>query len=103
MTKYRSIPTTVDGIRFPSIKEARRYQELKLLERAGEVCSLQLQPAYRIEVNGETICKYVADFRYWDEKKQQMVVEDVKGYRTREFVLKKKLMRAVHGIDVLET
>lgn len=103
--KFRAIPTTVDGIRFPSKREAKRYQELKLLEKAGEITHLELQVPYEIAVNGQKICKYIADFRYylWDGQTGKQTVEDCKGYRTPEYRLKKKLMLACHGIEVLET
>lgn len=113
--KYRSISRVLDGIKFPSKKEARRYSQLKLLQRAGEITDLIVHRRYSIDVNDCHVCIYEADFSYmekWREADPQrghglegwrMVVEDVKGFRTKEFKLKKKLMRAVHGIEVRET
>ena len=100
--KYHAKPTEVDGVLFASRLEARRYAELKLLEQAGELRDLELQPRYPLRINGQLICTYVADFRYWDVQQEREVVEDAKGVRTREFVLKKKLVKAVYGIDVEE-
>lgn len=105
--KFRAIPTTVDNIRFSSKKEAKRYQELKILEKAGAVSDLRLQVPYELAVNGMKICKYVADFVYqgwdYDDKTWFTVIEDCKGYKTPEYKLKAKLMKAVHGIEILET
>lgn len=103
MTKYRAVKTEVDGIIFASKKEANRYCELKLLERAGEISNLKLQPEYLIIVNGQEVCKYKADFSYRDEKTVTQVVEDTKGFKTPVYRLKKKLMKACYGIEIFET
>lgn len=100
--KYGNRKTVVDGITFDSAKEAKRYGELKVLQRAGEITSLELQPRFPIVINGVKVCTYVADFYYVDEI-GSLVVEDCKGFKTREYILKRKLMKAVHGIDILET
>lgn len=100
--KYHAIPTEVEGIRFASRLEARRYQELRLMERAGEIRDLELQPRYPLRVNGRLICTYVADFKYWDMRDGRRVVEDAKGVRTSTYKIKAKLMAAVHGIEVEE-
>lgn len=100
--KYNAKPTVIDGIRFASKAEAKRYGELQLLEKAGEISGLDLQPRYDLTVNGKFICQYVGDFRYWRCIDGWMVVEDVKGVRTPNYLLKKKLMRAVHGIEITE-
>ena len=99
--KYRNIKTTIDGITFDSKRESIRYCELKLLAKAKKIQNLRLQLPYVIRVNGEKICKYIADFVYVEDG--QEIVEDVKGMRTREYVLKRKLMKAVFGIDIRET
>lgn len=103
--KYRAKPTIVDGIRFPSKKEARRWQDLLLLESNGEVRDIKRQVEYKLEVMGILICRYRADFNYEELRAGQWlaVVEDVKGYKTAEYRLKKKLMRACHGIEIRET
>lgn len=100
-SKYNNRHTVIDGIRFDSAKEARRYSELRLMEQAGEITDLQLQPRFLIEVNGVKVCTYVADFQYTDAN-GELVVEDVKGVRTSVYTVKAKLMRAVYGIVVQE-
>ena len=100
--KYRNEKTEIDGIRFDSKAEARRYQYLKSRLDDGEIESMVLQPKYAIEVNGIKICTYIADFRYRYFGSETEIVEDVKGVRTPAYRLKKKLMKAVHGIDVVE-
>lgn len=99
--KYGAKRTEVDGFVFDSKKEARRYGELKLLEQTGQIENLRLQVPYPIKVNGSLITTYIADFVYIEAGKE--VVEDVKGKRTREYIIKKKLMMAVHEIAILET
>lgn len=103
MSKYRNVKTVVDGITFASIKESRRYQELKLLERAGEIKGLELQPRFAIDITGVHICNYVGDFLYHDVEKDKAVLEDCKGFKTPSYNLKKKLVKAIYGIDILET
>lgn len=105
--KYHAKKTELDGITFDSKKEANRYAELKLLERSGAIHNLQRQVRYELipaqKKDGKTIeraCHYIADFVYEEDGKT--VVEDVKGYRTKEYVLKRKLMLQVHGIEVRE-
>ena len=102
MSKYKSTATEVDGIRFDSKKEAARYADLKLLVQAGEVRNLIIKPKYPLKVNGQLICTYIPDFEYL-AKSGDRVVEDVKGFRTREYAIKAKLMLACHGIQVKET
>lgn len=108
--KYANRKVTVDAILFDSKKEARRYLQLMLLRRAGKIRALAVHPKYPIEVLGVKICTYSADFAYEEKIVAQggtvtwlPIVEDVKGARTPVYRLKKKLMRAVHGIDVRET
>lgn len=100
--KYRNVKTVVDGITFDSKREAKRYGELMLLLRAGLIRDLTLQKRYSLLVNGELICAYVADFDYYDAKAGRWVTEDAKGVRTPEYLIKKKLMKAVHGITIRE-
>lgn len=101
-SKYGAQKTTVDGIEFDSKAEARRYGELRLLERAGRIKNLERQVRYDLEVNGVKIGFYKADFRYWDQASSQQVVEDVKGMRTPVFAIKAKLMKALHRVDIIE-
>jgi hypothetical protein len=98
--KYRNQPTVVDGIRFASKKEARRYVYLKALEREEKISYLVRQPRYPLTVNGLHVCTYVADFYYWDPKSGRGVIEDVKGVKTPEFILKAKLFHALYGREV---
>ena len=99
--KYHAKPTTVDGIRFASKRESTRYQDLKLLQIAGEIDDLELQPSFDLHVKRVKVCRYVADFRYQQDGK--VVVEDVKGARLPLFKLKAKMLKAEYGITVLET
>ena len=101
--KYGAKKTVVDGIKFDSKRESERYKELKLLEKAGEISDLCLQVRYDFEINGVKLGFYKADFVYWDVNNQRSVVEDVKGFKTPVYNLKKKLMIALRGIDILET
>lgn len=105
--KYHNVKVTVDGIRFDSAKEAWRWSELQLLERAGEISGLERQVPFelipeqtRSDGKKEKPIIYVADFTYWQDGR--FVVEDVKGLKTREYVMKRKLMLAVHEIEIQE-
>ena len=102
MNKYHSRRTSVNDMVFASAAEARRYEELLLLQHVREIQNLRCQVSYRIVVNGETICTYVADFQYFDCRKNETVIEDVKGVRTPVYRLKAKLMKAVNGITIQE-
>ena len=92
---------TVDGILFASQKEAKVYRDFKLLERAGKLESLVLQMRYPLVVEGLLVCTYVADFVVKPVGKP-LEVYDAKGYRTREYKLKKKLFEALMGIQIRE-
>lgn len=108
--KYGNIKTELDGRIFDSQAEARRYAELKLLEKAGEIKDLELQKPYVIQPSffdrqGErqTAIKYVADFVYQD-KDGNTIIEDVKSPATRKdrvYRLKKKMM-AYMGLEITE-
>jgi hypothetical protein len=100
-SKYFAQPITIDGLRFASKKEGTRYLELKLLEKAGHIKSLELQPRYDLIVNGVNCGFYKADFRYF--KDQKRIVEDVKGVRTPIYALKCKLVKALYNVEILET
>jgi len=100
-SKYRNKKTEVDGILFDSRKEALRYKELRLLEKAGEIRGLTLQKRYDFEISGIKLGFYKADFVY--NEGSRAVVEDVKGVKTPVYRLKKKLMKAIYDIDILET
>ena len=106
--KYGAIPTTVDGIRFDSKAEAKRYGELKLLEKAGEIKELQLQPRFELMAPERgsgfdvRIGDYVADFRYREGPKGLLKIEDVKGVKTALYRWKKKHVEAQYGITITE-
>ena len=93
--KYRASPCVVDGIRFPSKKEAKRYGELKLLELYSEIRALRRQVPFELRVNATLITTYVADFVYHDGR-GGTTIEDVKGVKTPEYKLKKKLFEALY-------
>lgn len=115
MSKYRNEKKAVGGVVFDSKKEANRYSELLLLEKAGAITDLKRQVKYILipkqyskrEVTNdgrpkliERECSYIADFTYVSNGK--LVVEDVKGMRTKEYRIKRKLMLFVHGIRISE-
>lgn len=105
MNKYRNREVIVDGLRFQSVKEASRWQELRMLERAGEITGLVRQQ--KIELIPKTklyrACYYVCDFIYDDKRENKTIYEDVKGVRTKEYLLKRKLLYWRHGIEIKET
>lgn len=109
MSKYNSKKTVVDGQTFDSRKEANRYQELLFLERAGAIKNLSRQvkfvliPSQRDEATGKVVereCYYRADFQYTEDGKT--IVEDVKGFRTKEYIIKRKLLLWRYGIKIRE-
>ena len=103
MNKYFNKKVIVDGIKFQSKKEAKRYNELKLLQRAGVIEELELQKVFELQpkytnAKGEHIrsITYKADFYYYDKQKERYIVEDTKGYRTDVYKLKKKLFEYIY-------
>lgn len=103
MNKYRNRRVEVDGVKFDSAKEARRFQDLWLLEKSGVIKGLDRQKRYVFELNGVRIGSYVADHTYTENGK--FIVEDVKSEFTRKlpmYRLKKKMMKAFFGIEILE-
>ena len=100
--KYGSSKTEVNGIVFDSKKEANRYKELLILLKSGIIGLLELQVPYELNNGGSHSLKYIADFVYVDGKTGQKIVEDAKGFRTREYIKKRKLMLKVHGIKIKE-
>lgn len=106
-SKYRAVPTVVDGIRFASKKEARRYQELKLLQKSCKIFDLEIQPRFVLTVNGKSVGAYVGDFKYFTSFTDAAIdanpiIEDVKGMKTPVYRLKKKMMLAIYGIEIQE-
>lgn len=103
-SKYGAVKTEVDGIMFDSKREASRYQELQLLEQAGEITNLRLQVPYILfpeDEHGRAL-KYIADFVYNDNK-GALVVEDAKGHPTDVYKIKRRLMAELKGIKIKET
>lgn len=119
-SKYGAKKTVVNGIEFDSKKEAKRYTELHILEKAGAISDLQMQvkfvliPAQRepdsVGPKGgikkgkliEREVDYIADFVYKDNSSGETVVEDTKGFRTTDYILKRKMMLFFHGIRIVE-
>ena len=108
MSKYGNVKTVIDGITFDSKREAKRYQELLLLEKAGQIIDLkrqvkfELTPKQKNPVTGKSVreSSYIADFVYFDTHHQRIVVEDSKGFSTDLFKFKQKLMLKQFGIWV---
>ena len=100
--KYGAVKTTVYGITFDSGHEANRYLILRDMLRLGEIKNLRWQVTYTLEIEGQKICDYRADFVYEDALTGETVVEDAKGVRTPVYRLKKKLMKAILNIDIQE-
>ena len=91
--KYNNRKTVVDGIKFDSKGEARRYSELKLLQRAGEISDLKLQPRFELlpKQKDERAINYTADFMY--QEGTETVVEDFKGKATRDYIMRRKMFK----------
>lgn len=102
--KYRNVPTEADGHRFASKKEATDYTALKLLEQAGQITGLRLQPEFVLQdaQPGQRAIKYVADFMWVDRLTGRTHVKDSKGFRTKEFRIKEKLFKAKYPQYVYE-
>jgi hypothetical protein len=104
--KYNAAGERVDGHWFASAAEARRYEQLKILVTEGMIDNLELQKRLPCRVNNELICNYLADFAYdvIDDRGYPIrsVIEDVKGMITDVYRLKKKLVQAVHRIEIKE-
>lgn len=107
MTKYRNKKVEVNGMTFDSKKEARRYKELLLLEKAGAIQDLQTQVKYVLipsqRIDGKVVereCAYKADFVYIENG--ETVVEDTKGFKTKDYIIKRKLMLKEYGIRIRE-
>lgn len=99
-SKYGAKRTLLDGILFDSKAEACFYAFLKQREKANEVSDIKRQHKYDLMVNGVLIASYIADFVFFDRKVKAYRVVDVKGFVTRDFRLKAKLMKACFGIEV---
>ena len=108
-SKFNARKTVVDGITFDSKREAKRYQELKLMERAGVIKDLQRQVRYELvpafDVDGKHYrpAAYIADFVYTDVKTGKEIVEDVKGMKTPVYLIKRKLVAYRYQKIIKET
>lgn len=97
VNKYKNIKAVIGEIKFDSKKERKRYTELKTMERCGLIKNLELQkpfelqPSFRKHNKTYRAIKYIADFSYYDVEREQIVVEDTKGFKTDVYKLKKKL------------
>lgn len=95
--KYGNVRTkTIAGVSCASKKEAKRYDELLLLQSAGEIFGLQFQPRFKLHVNGVLICSYVSDFLYHDNRTNNIVVEDTKGKKTKDYIIKAKMFQVLY-------
>ena len=112
-SKYHSKKIVVDGETFDSKKEYKRWKELRMLEKAGKIVGLKRQVKYRllpsqyIEEHGKRVCverpvSYIADFVYYSMTDAEWVVEDCKGFRTKDYILKRKMMLYLNGIRIRE-
>lgn len=123
MQKYRNKKVCVNGLYFDSKKEANRYIKLLEKQQNGEISNLETQVKYvlipsqyetyqRFGKTGKRLkdgkrllekeCSYIADFEYYDKQTREMVVEDTKGFKTKDYIIKRKLMLHVHGIRIRE-
>jgi hypothetical protein len=102
--KYGAKRTEVDGYSFASKKEAARYVDLKNMQAAGAITGLVVHPSWPLDVNGEVVGKYTADFAYSDPQSGAVTVEDVKSRatRTEAYRLRKGLMWACYRIRIVE-
>ena len=106
--KYGNHKVIVDGEKVADSKhEFKRLNDLKVLQRVGEIKDLQTQVCYNL-IPGQIICgvkvrgtDYIADFVYWT-KDDEFICEDAKGHKTPDYIIKRKLMKLIHDIDVVE-
>jgi len=110
--KYRNKKVTFAGITFDSQREFARWKELKLLEKAGEIAELELQPKFWLTCGGRPVLirskgypkgrksSFRADFRYYDKRTHERIVEDVKGYDTYRSRFRRAVVEAEYGIEI---
>jgi len=100
-SKYKAKKVVFDGIKFDSIKECNRYKQLLLMQKAGEVVKIELQPRYDIIINSNFCGFYKADFKlYYSDGR--IDIEDVKGMKLPIYNLKKKIVEAMYNIKIIE-
>ena len=107
--KYKNTPIEVNGYKFASKKEANRYKTLQAMVELGVISDLRLQQKFVLipsqRIDGKLVereCSYKADFVYIDNETGKTVVEDTKGFRTKDYVIKRKLMLQKFGIKIKE-
>lgn len=100
--KFRAQKTVVGNRTFDSKKEAARFAQLGQLQQAGIIHSLELQPEFPIWINGIKVFTYRADFAYFDVPNSQRVIEDVKGFKTQVYILKRKAVEAYYTVKITE-
>ncbi len=100
MNKYRAKKVTADGYTFDSQAEYKRYCELKLLEKAGQISHFSVHPRFELVVCGQVIGRYTPDFYYVDEVLKKETVEDVKGVMTRDASIRIRVFQALFGLPV---
>lgn len=108
--KYHSKRITIEGEQFDSAKEYRRWCELKFLRKAGQIRDLKRQVEFvlipaQYDDKGKCLerkCSYFADFCYHDVKTGRYIVEDTKGHKTKDYIIKRKMMLHFHGIRIQE-
>ncbi len=104
-SKYHNKLTIVEGIKFDSKKESQRYLDLRMMQKFGLISKLEIQKRYDFKINDFLVTYYKADFTYFN-KEGKYIVEDVKSEITRKntvYRIKKKLMKAIYNIEILET
>lgn len=101
--KYSNEKVAYDGKVFHSKKEYRRYRELELLLKKGIIGFLECQVSYELNEGGTYSYKYIADFRYILAETGETIVEDTKGFLTRDYKKKRRLMKKIYQITVKET
>ena len=103
--KYGNKKIELDGYKFDSLKEGRRYQELSLMLKAGDIWDLRIHPRYEFRINGVFVGSYKPDFTYRRRQSFEVIAEDVKSVATRTdgYNLRRLLLKALHSIEVLET
>lgn len=102
--KFGARKTVVDGITFDSVKEGQYYRTLKEQKRLGIILDFEIKRRWDLVVKGNKVTRYTCDFVVFNRDGSETVI-DVKGgnaTRTRDYVLRKKLMKAIHGIDIVE-
>ena len=118
--KYHAKKVSIQGEVFDSKKEARRFLELQMLEKAGKISGLQRQKKFVLipaqsepestgprggRIKGKLLERevaYYADFVYFDEEEKDFVIEDTKGVRTLDYIIKRKLMLWLNGYQIRE-